>query len=200
MTTTPALNHAMTELASDVPAFSQLTERQQRFIIALLQYGAGKGKRSMCARAAGYEGDDATIAVTAHRLFHDKKVQAALRQVASTELISTSLMAIETIRSLAENSTDEKVKLKAAIELADRTGFAVEQVINVKHEDVNKSAADTLEQMVIICLRKPEYIDMIPEPRRTLVRAKVDERLGRLPVIEATMIEARDPDADLLGE
>lgn len=192
---------AAQEIASEVSSFGALNDRQQQFVLALLRYGAGKTKRSQCARAAGYTGDDATIAVTAHRLFHDPKVRKALNDVASTELLSYQLMAVEGIGKLAESAMDEKVKLKALIELANRTGFAVEQVINVKHEDINKSNDTILEQMVVIGLRRPDLVEQLPEPRRTLVKAKIDERLGRQPVIEAKVIEhVRDPDADLLGE
>ena len=183
---------------AEMPAFRLLTDLQQRFVMCLLKYGSGKGTRSKCAREAGYTGDDDTLKVTAHVTFHNVKVQRALKEVAAAHLASFALFSIDGIAQLAESATKEEVKLKALIALADRTGFHAIQQIDVRKEDVNRSEDQKIEQMVAICIRRPELLVNIAEPRRSLIEAKIAERNGVAPAITAEYVEI-DPDDALLG-
>jgi hypothetical protein len=189
---------------AEMPAFRALTDNRKRFVIGLLKWGAGKGHRTKIAQEAGYQGDERTLAVRAYECFHNKTVQAAMREMAETHLLSFQLMAIDGIATLAEGARDEGVKLKALIALANRTGFQEIQTIDVRHEDVNKTEDQKIEQMVAICMRRPDLLVNVASPRRELIEAKIAERRGDKPgpaVITAsyTVVE-RDPDADLFGE
>jgi len=195
----------VTENANMPASFAALTERQKLFVIALLKWGSGKGNRKRCAKEAGYTGDDNTLRVTAYQLFHDQRIQKALHEVAAAHLGSYQLFAVEGIADMAEGARDESVKLKALLALADRTGFAAAQNINVKHEDVNRSEDQLVEKLVALCMRNPTFIDRVEEPRKALVRAKMEERLGgpafKQPgVIEGEIVETEDdPDAAFLS-
>ena len=192
----------------DTPAFNLLTDKQKAFVVALMQFGSGKGKRTQCARIAGYDGEDTSLRVIAHQLFHNSNVQAALREITTAHMLSFQLMSIDGIADLAESARDESVKLKALLAIADRTGFNAVQSINVKHEDVNRSEDQMIERMVALVAKNPHLIEMVKEPRRSLVAAKVAALGLPSPASQAAPIDAeyteitdqRDPDADLLGE
>lgn len=195
------------ELANhpDTPAFNRLTELQKRFVVALMKFGSGKGKRTQAAKAAGYQGDGDTLRVCAYQLFHNDNIKQALREITTAHMHSFQLMAIDGIADLAETARDEGVRLKALLAIADRTGFNTVQQIDVRHEDLNRTEDQILERMVALVAKDPARIDMIKEPRRSLVQARLAQlklpASERSPAIEAEYVEVeRDPDADLLGE
>ena len=182
----------------DGPAFAALNDRQKQFVLGLLKYGSGKGSRAKIARAAGYEGNDDYVNVQAYRLFHNPLVQRALHEVAAAHLGSFQLMAVDGIASLAESARDEGVKLKALLALADRTGFAAVQQINVTKEDMNVTREQKINEMMSICKRNPKLLDTIPEPTRSYIAAKL-EALNALPAPITAEYKEIDPDDALLG-
>lgn len=190
--------------AAEAPNFHRLNERQQNFVLALVQFGSGPGARAKCAASAGYAGTDNYLRVQAHRLFHNKAVQAALTEVTDAHLGSFKLFAIQGIASMADSARDESVKLRAFLALADRTGYSAVQRIDVKHEDVNKTNDQILDGMVAVVVKNPALLANIPEPRRSQVEAKIALLQKPDPVTDAVDVEfttvERDPDADILGE
>ncbi len=86
------------------------------------------------ARAAGYaDFSHGALRVTAHRLFHDEKVLAAIHELAVKEIRSGALLGVATIKKIARRDGDMN-QLKAAIHLVGMAGHTVEQKISVKQE------------------------------------------------------------------
>ena len=73
------------------------------------------------AKAAGYQGDDNCLAVTGHRVSHDKKVLAAMDEEASKRLRYGGAIGVAAVVKIALNEA-HKDHLKAALALMDRTG------------------------------------------------------------------------------
>ena len=187
------------------PSFKALNERQRKFVMALIKHGSGRGKRALCAKEAGYQGNDDALKATAWRLFHDPAIQQALHDATVAYLGSQQLMAIEGIAELAETAKDESVKLRALLAIADRTGFAAVQQINVTKEDKNVTHEQRIAEMVAMCVRNPKLLDSLAPPMRAMIESRMDTK-GPAPVIEAefkevTPAKASEPDPDdaLLG-
>jgi phage terminase small subunit len=97
------------------------TPRQRAFVEAMLVTGGNNHK--LCAMMAGYTGNDNTLRVTAHRLAHDSNVLAAIREEGDRRIRASVVMATSRLVSIAENSTDEKVALKAIDMVLNRSGL-----------------------------------------------------------------------------
>jgi hypothetical protein len=165
------------------PSFRALSDRQRAFILALIRNGSGRGKRSLCAREAGYKGGAAQLAVKAHQLFHDPKIQKALHDATVAYLGSYQLFAIEGICRLAETATKEEVKLKALLAIADRTGFASVQQIHVAKEDLNTTREQRLAEMTAMCIKNPKLLDQLSPVMRATVESRMDPK-GTLDLIQ----------------
>ena len=91
--------------------------------MAMLDLGSVDHTR--CAAAAGYsagpEGSSA-LRVTAHRLAHDEKIQAAIQEEARRRMKAGSIMAASVLLNIAGNPA-HKDQLKAATQLLDRSGL-----------------------------------------------------------------------------
>lgn len=114
-------------------AMRSLNERQRRFVDYLLESGTSNISRA--ARAAGYSGNDNTIYVTASRLAHDPKIQAAIREESGRRLNTGSIMAVSRLLSIAESSIDQKTALRAIEMILNRTGLHAtsEHKVDVTH-------------------------------------------------------------------
>jgi hypothetical protein len=157
------------------PSFRALTDKQRAFVLALIRHGSGRGKRSLCAKDAGYKGDANQLAVKAHQLFHDPRIQKALHDATVAYLGSFQLFAIEGICHLAETATKEEVKLKALLAIADRTGFATAQQIHVTKEDVNQTREQRIATMTAMCVKNPKLLDVLSPAVRALVESRMNE-------------------------
>ena len=156
------------------PSFRALTDKQRAFVLALIRHGSGRGKRSLCAKDAGYKGDANQLAVKAHQLFHDPRIQKALHDATVAYLGSFQLFAIEGICHLAEAATKEEVKLKALLAIADRTGFATAQQIHVTKEDVNATREQRLAEMTAMCIKSPKLLDVLSPAMRAVVECRMN--------------------------
>ena len=111
------------------PAMKRLNDRQRLFVLACLELGC-ETNHTKAAAIAGYSGNPDTMKVTAHRLAHDEKVQAALleeakRRVQAGTMGATALL----VQTVGDETIDRKVRLKAAVEVLDRGGLhAVREV------------------------------------------------------------------------
>src|SRR5262245_18621689 len=106
----------------------KLTVKQRRFVIELHCGPCGYGSEVRAARAAGYgtaTSSDLALRVEAHRVLHNPKVQAALREVGGKIIRAEAFQSIRTTVEIARDKT-HKDCLKANIALMDRGGFAIE--------------------------------------------------------------------------
>lgn len=129
------------------PAMSALSTRQQAFVRYMLQTGGQNAKR--CAAAAGYTGNDNTMAVTAHRLAHDEKVLAALKEEADKRIRSGAILGASVLAEIAGDVT-HKDRLKAAIELLNRAGLLTATLHKHEHAVTVTNTADEKAQIARI--------------------------------------------------
>jgi len=118
---------------------------QRRFAIAAVMYPLAKDFQ--IAKAAGYaDRNHGSLRVTAHRLFHDEKVLAAIRECADKEVRSGAMLGIATIKKIVRNDA-HRDQFKAAAWLAGLNGFAVAQNININQRVTDESGKAILEQI-----------------------------------------------------
>src|SRR3569623_1671234 len=111
------------------PAMLALNEAQRRFAIAAVMYPLAKDWQ--IAKAAGYSNRSyGALRVCAHRLFHDEKVLAAIKECADKEIRGSAMLGIATIKKIVRNDLHKDL-LKAAQTLVGLAGFTVDQNINV---------------------------------------------------------------------
>lgn len=120
------------------PCMQKLNERQRLFVYAMLD--TGMVNHSLCARKAGYQGDENTIKVTAHRLAHDEDVQAAIQEVARKAMGAAQLVATGHLILIAQNPA-HKDQLSAIKQLLDRSGLGAvtEHKVTVTHNSDRES-------------------------------------------------------------
>lgn len=163
------------------PAMRALNERQQRFVCCL--FGQTKRDATAAARAAGYQGDDNTMRVQAHRLTHDPKIKTAIREEGERRLDVLSAMAIDRLGEVLEGSTDHKVILKAVDMTLNRTGF------HETSERINRNeTVETDGQKVERIIRLATMLGM--DPKKLLGRYAPAE--GAKPPVEAIDAEFKE--------
>jgi hypothetical protein len=117
------------------PAMRALEPMQQRFVVALAEFGDDNHTRA--AKMAGYT-DSEHLKCTAYRLASNPKVQAAIQEVCLGRLHGGKILAVSKLIELA-HSVDQKIALKAATELMNRTGLHAVSEHNVKTQDVSRT-------------------------------------------------------------
>ena len=123
-----------------------LNERQRRFVLALIET-PGLTQRE-AARRAGYSDKSEGAKVRGHYLAHSPAVQAALREEAGKRLNSLTLVASSFLMQvLGDDEAPYKDRLKAALAVLDRTGFAAAQNINVNKTVTDQSGAAIMERI-----------------------------------------------------
>lgn len=115
------------------PAMRALSPMMRRFVYALLQTGCSNAK---AAQLAGYSGGSKTWKSKGWALAHDARVQAAIHEEAQKLIRSTAVMAINVITDIAKNpEAENKDRLKAAVELLNRSGLHAQSEHRVVVED-----------------------------------------------------------------
>jgi phage terminase small subunit len=118
------------EEASLGPAMLALSPAKRRFALAAVMYPLAKDWQ--IAKAAGYsDRSHGALRVTAHRLFHDEAVLAAIKECADKEIRGSAMLGIATIKKIARHDM-HKDQLKAAQTLVGLAGFTIDQNINLK--------------------------------------------------------------------
>lgn len=127
-----------TDSAQFGPAMLKLTPKMRRFVDSLLVSDGVNFTRA--ALDAGYSQNSMeALAVTAHRLAHDTRIQAAIQEETARRLKSGQLMASRVLIDIAKNeSVEPKDRLKAVNSILDRTGHSAVQ----KHETTVKHTMD----------------------------------------------------------
>lgn len=180
------------------PAMRACTMLERRYVIALCETGAHDHTRALEMAGSGCTTRD-SLRNTAMQMWRRPRVQEAMKEESWKRMNGFGLMAVSNVIDLARSSRDEKVRLKANLELMNRTGMNVIQKIDVRHTDVSKTDDELVRRMVDLVKRNPAYIDMVPDPIRPQVIALLPA--PRHPVIDVEAIPVeRDPDADIFGE
>jgi hypothetical protein len=131
------------------PAMLALTEMQQRFVYALVVHG---GDATKAAAHAGYSHVGNTQSVSAYNNMHCPKVLLAIREEADKRIRGGALLAASTLIELSMKADTDSVKLKAAVELLNRTGLSFVQKHEVVHKDERSDRE--LEAYITMIARK----------------------------------------------
>jgi phage terminase small subunit len=143
---TTALAHY--EIAEDArlgPAMEALTDKQRQFVLALLQTGCSNAK---AAQLAGYAGNSDVLKSMGWRLSHDARIQAAIHEEAEKLIRTTAPMAIGVMTAIAQDpAVDPKDRLKAAVELLNRSGLHAHTEHKITVERQSKTAAELIKEI-----------------------------------------------------
>jgi len=177
------------------PAMSKLTERQRAFVVALLDFGGINPNKA--ARMAGYSVADggAGLAVTAHRLAHDEKIQDAIQEEAGRRLRTGSIMAVKTLLEIADNpAAEHRDRLKAVEMILNRTGLHAISEKNVTVTHVDQTSDEMIKRIAL--LARNQGLD----PVKLLGNAGVVVDADFKEVVETPEPVERDPNdlSDLL--
>jgi hypothetical protein len=133
------------------PAMRGLTERQRRFVIAMVEYPMAS--QAAAASMAGYAGPLEDLSTHASRMAHDPRISAAIREEAQARLGGAGILASTKVVQLLNDSTDPTIILKCASMIFDRIGMPkqTKQEINVNHGlDTGGSAVDRIAKACIL--------------------------------------------------
>lgn len=117
------------------PAMKLLTDRMKMFVIATFASDS-RGSATAAARLAGYKDNPNALKVTAHRLAHDSRIQAAILEEASRRMQFGTAMATTVLHEiLLDTGAAHKDRLKAAAMILDRGGLhaMTEHKVSVEH-------------------------------------------------------------------
>ena len=142
-----------------------LNDRQRAFVGAMLETGGQPGRHSEAARRAGYEGSPDVVKVAAHRLAHNPKIQAAIREEAERRVHSGAILGASVLVEIAADP-QHKDRFKAATRLLDMAGL----IVTTQHKvTVEHTGDDTEKIRLAIAMAKRLGID----PKKLLGEAGV---------------------------
>lgn len=129
------------------PAMLALNERQRRFVHALMMQA--RKSNSGAAKLAGYSArSGVSLRVAGHRLAHDAKVIAAIREETANRIQSSALMAADVLFDIANDPKQAaKERRAAAGMLLDRGGFGPQQHISVTKTVNDMTGAAMLDRI-----------------------------------------------------
>lgn len=145
------------EAAGDLgPAMLALpTDRQRLVVICCLDQGLEVDWTAAC-RAAGYRGNPNVLRVTACKLRHDERVEAAILEMSRKRLQSFVPAAVHVLSlAMKDEKAEWKDRCRTAFGILDRCGIpaASEHNINVTHvesrEDKMKKILEITEKLGI---------------------------------------------------
>lgn len=136
----------MTEDTDYGPAMQALSDKQRKFVLAMLTIPGCSHARA--AREAGYSDVAEGAKVRGHMAAHNPKVQEAIKEEARRRLDGLSVIAANVMMDvMLDEASDPKDKLKAASAVLDRTGFAAAQNINVNKTVTDNSGKALMERI-----------------------------------------------------
>lgn len=118
------------------PAFSALTEKQQKFVVASLMLGGANNAEA--ARCAGYSTEQARQ--RGWELMRMQHVIAAMKEEAELRMQGGAILASSALLAIVTNPL-HKEHFKACVELLNRSGLQFIQKHEVVHTD-NRTAAE----------------------------------------------------------
>lgn len=105
------------------PAMRKLNPRQKAFVIAIVDLGYSKNHLK-AAQAAGYQGTHDVVKVTAHWLYRNPLVVAAMQELARARFEAGTIAATSVVMEILEDTkAAPKDRLKAAEMVMDRGGL-----------------------------------------------------------------------------
>lgn len=144
MPNTPSVE--LPDVGSLGPAMLALpTDNMRAFVCALMEAGDNNHKRA--AIAAGYQGNDNTLQVTAHRLAHDDRVLAAMHEESVRRLNTGKVMAVSTLLTLVRDAQKDSDKLKAIEMVLNRVGMHGQSEHKVTVNDVSRTDAAMIDRI-----------------------------------------------------
>lgn len=163
------------------PKMLALTDKQQRFVINLLTQGIRNYTEA--AALAGYSnngnGSHGGLKVTAHRLAHDDKINAAIEEEGRRRFKGMIPWAINLIEAVGDNQQSTGAeRLKAAGMVLDRAGMhAVSERINTSGDSLIDDP-DRLNRIQALARA-------LGKPIEELIGQRMAARLGEPSVSEA---------------
>jgi phage terminase small subunit len=166
----------------------ELTEKQQKFVVALLETGGDNESRAamMAGYGTGYE-------TRSYELARNPKVLAAIREEADKRLRSGALLASSKLIEIAKKDT-HKDQLKAIIELLNRGGLIVQTQHKVIVED-NRNDNEIIARVAAFA----RELDI--DPVKLLSKVGVDYVDGQFTEVTQNVLSAPieiDPFADMM--
>jgi phage terminase small subunit len=149
------------------PAMRRLNPNQQRFVCALGVFG---GQMTEAYKWAGFGSTtDRSAQSASSRLAAKEDVKEAIREEALRRMDNSTLLAVSTVIRIAQGA-DDKLALKAAELLMDRTGFHAKSEHKVVIEDGrttnelidfirSRSAAHGLDANAMLGLPNPNVVE-----------------------------------------
>jgi phage terminase small subunit len=153
-------------------AMRSLTPPQRRYVIAWLD---GASDQSQAARMAGYGNSDGAVRVAGHRLQHNPKISAALREEADRRMRGGAILAASALIEICSDKF-HKDRFKAAVELANRAGLVVETQHRVTVEQDSRTV-DQIKQDVLALLQRvqPNALKQVTSVPLDVEFAEVDD-------------------------
>lgn len=129
------------------PAMRALNERQRRFVIAFFV----TGRREKAAHIAGYAGepDSNLIGVSAYSVWHQPKVQAAIKEFGEQSIMAGLVPMATAVLEDAMKKGDIKEQTKAALAIMDRTGFHAKSEQIIRQPD--RTRLEEIREIVRLC-------------------------------------------------
>jgi phage terminase small subunit len=127
------MSNTNTEELEHGPAMRALSEKQQRFIYAML--ADPHGTQSDWAKAAGYSTKSDSHHVAACRMMQDPRITAAMQEVAKQHLGGNGpALAVRNLLTIAKNEKHPK-HYDASLAILNRTGMSekTEHTVRVEH-------------------------------------------------------------------
>jgi hypothetical protein len=153
--------------AKEGPAMQALpNERWKEFVRQWFIIKGGRGAGVRAARAAGFEGTQQSLWVTASRLMHDDRILLAMREYGEQFLKGSAPVALKALHHLIATPS-HKGHERAVATVIDRM-YPAENVLNVKHaHDVTPAFQDTVQVMARIAELAAKYctpVTTLPAP------------------------------------
>lgn len=148
-----------------------LDERRRRFVEAYFELHEG----TAAAQAAGYADNGKTgIRVRAHRLLHDEKVLAAMREEARGRYVGLLPKAMQAQQEILLDR-GHKDRFKASQHIAAAAGIAT--VVEHRHEHV-LSVSEQFAELIRLGKKPEEVLMNLPEAEKRQVLELVKQKDG----------------------
>ena len=133
------------------PVMKTLTDRQRRFVVAWCH----TGNRELAAKLAGYAGEigETKLDVGAFKVWHNPKVQEAIREHSRTTLASFLPAASKALQDGLELG-DVKDRAALAVKIFERSGLGFNQMMEHKVTHVDESREDMIKELIKIAKRR----------------------------------------------
>ncbi|WP_354102246.1 hypothetical protein [Bradyrhizobium sp. RT7b] len=150
------------------PAFSALTEKQRRFVLALFDAPRSHGSLTFAAKAAGYETTSrASLHSIAHQLGSDPKVEAAIAEISRQYLVTLGPRAVRAMRRVLDDDKHKDFGRVLGIVMDRVSPVQSTALVKVEHEagPSLRAVANVTARILELAERAgvPAMIDVTPE-------------------------------------